>query len=271
MLDAHNCLGSVPKYQHGFRKGASTETQLIRAVEYMAKALDSSSQVDAIALDFSKAFDVVPHHRLLLKIRYYGLGPLEPWFKDFLVGRKQTVVVEGVHSREIEVLSGVPQGTVLGPLCFLLFINDLPEEIESFADLPTQLSNANQNRIDNPDDSFIGIFADDTLIAREIKTPDDASKLQKDLKYLENWTKIWGMQFNAGKCELLRVTRKRKPIDTDYYLNDTKLKQKKDIKYLGVTIDEKLSWKTHIMNKKKKGTTVLNMIRRNLHFAPKSV
>ena len=214
---------------------------------------------------------MVPHQRLLLKIGYYGLGPLEPWFKDFLVGRKQTVVVEGVHSREIEVLSGVPQGTVLGPLCFLLFINHLPEEIESFADISSQLSNANQNLIDNPDDSFIGIFADDTLIAREIKNNDDGNKLQKDLRSLENWTKMWGMHFNAGKCELLRVTRKRKPIETEYYLNDTKLKQKSEIKYLGVTIDEKLSWKKHILNKKKKGTTVLNMIRRNLHFAPKAV
>ena len=79
------------------------------------------------------------------------------------------------------------------------------------------------------------------------------------------------MHFNAGKCELLRVTRKRKPINADYYLNDTKLKQKSEIKYLGVTIDNKLSWKSHILNKKKKGTKVLNMIRRNLHFAPKEV
>ena len=144
--------GALTNIQHGFRKGASTETQLIKAIDYLAKALDNSSQVDAIALDFSKAFDVVPHQRLLLKIKYYGLGPLQPWFQDFLVGRKQTIVVEGAHSREGDVLSGVPQGTVLGPLCFLLFINDLPDEIKK-----------------DVQESFIGLFADDTLIAREIK------------------------------------------------------------------------------------------------------
>ena len=126
-----------------------------------------------------------------------------------MVGRKQTIVVEGAHSREVDVLSGVPQGTVLGPLCFLLFINDLPDEIKK-----------------DVQESFIGLFADDTLIAREIKNEEDANILQEDLSKLQTWTEHWGMYFNAGKCELLRVTRKRKPINADYILNNVKLKRK---------------------------------------------
>ena len=246
-LQKHNILS---EYQHRFRSGCSTETQLLKVINLFADAIEMSSQVDAIALDFSKAFDVVPHERLLLKLDYYGIRELKPWFRDFLSGRTQTVVVEGQKSREVEVTSGVPQGTVIGPLCFLIFINDLPLEVYN---------------------SFTGIFADDTLLAKQINSASDSIQLQEDLTRLEKWTETWGMKFNAGKCEVMSVTNKRSPFKNKYWLDGVCLQEKKKLKYLGLTIDNKISFSEHIEEKAKSSTTVLNMIRRNLYFAPSEV
>ena len=137
----------LSKYQHGYRNGCSTETQLLKVIDMFAKNLENKSQTDAIFLDFSRAFDVVPHERLLLKMDYYGVRKSLPWLSDFLKMRKQCVVIEGVKSRFVEVLSGLPQGTVLAALLFLVFINDLPESVTK---------------------SFTGIFCDNTLLAKEI-------------------------------------------------------------------------------------------------------
>ena len=116
-LDKHDILTDV---QHGFRKSHSCETQLITTIEEIARNLDQGSQTDAILLDFSKAFDIVPHQRLLLKLDRYGLrGEIKGWIQAWLCDKKQTVVVDGDKSAPVKVKSGVPQGTVLGPLMFL--------------------------------------------------------------------------------------------------------------------------------------------------------
>ena len=142
------------------------------------------SQIDIAVLDLSKAFDTVPHDGLLSKLKHYGIDE-KIWLRiyNFLKDRKQSVVVDGKQSSLIDVVSGVPQGTVLGPLLFLLHINDLPSVVSS----------------------KVRLFADDCLIYRNIKNKEDQIALLKDLNLLENWGNTWGMRFNAAKCNIMRV------------------------------------------------------------------
>ena len=127
------------------------------------KSHDQKNQIDLAILDFSKAFDTVPHRRLLQKLAYYGIrDKLLTWISNFLTNRKQRVLLDGISSTHSDVTSGVPQGTVLGPLLFLCYINDLPQNIKS----------------------QVRLFADDCLIYRNIKTQNDHHILQKDLDTL---------------------------------------------------------------------------------------
>ena len=160
-LEDHEILTDL---QHGFRSGRSCETQLITTFHDIASAYNKKgSQIDIAVLDFSKAFDTVPHDGLLSKLKHYGIDDkIWLWISNFL---KQRVVVDGIQSDLVTVDSGVPQGTVLGPILFLLHINDLPSVISS----------------------KVRLFADDCLVYREIKNRQDQIALQKDLNLLENW------------------------------------------------------------------------------------
>ncbi|KAI8488363.1 hypothetical protein Bbelb_339590, partial [Branchiostoma belcheri] len=208
-------------YQHGFRAKRSTETQLILTVHDIAGALNSKRQVDLAILDFTKAFDKVPHGRLISKLEYYGIqGPTLNWLKAFLTNREQTVVVEGKASAPVKVASGVPQGTVLGPLLFLLYINDLPDQL----------------------DSTVRLFADDCLLYVELSTQTDSQLLQKDLNTLEEWQSKWLMQFNPEKCYIMHITNKRTPHATSYQFCGQALATTKIHPYLGVTLTSGLKW-----------------------------
>jgi len=236
-------------YQHGFRSGYSCETQLLTTVEDIHRGLDSGScYYDLIILDFSKAFDKVAFNRLLFQLRKSGNNDkLLLWIQNWLTHRTQKVVVDGEHSRSEPVASGVPQGTVLGPLFFLVYINDINKEVES----------------------TLRLFADDSLLYRQIKSPEDQNILQRDIDKLSNWANLWQMKFNIKKCHVLRIKRSRRNTrsqsepECTYSMAGVEMTEVEHHPYLGVELDNALSWDIQLKNVKSKSTRVLNMIRRN--------
>ena len=206
--------------QHAFKKDHSCETQLTTVINDWAKILDNRRQVDTFILGFEKDFDTPPHDLLKSKLLSYGIGGKTlKWIDSFLCFRKQRVVVNGVKSDWAPVLSGVPQGTVLCPLLFSLYINNIPSDIES----------------------EIRLFADDCVCYCEIKDEENTVKLQSDIDQLSSWARKWGMRFHLVKCNMMQLTRTRiKKIHASYTLEGTDLENVKSIKYLGVTITSDL-------------------------------
>ena len=245
IMDHFDRLNILTDAQHGFRPKRSCETQLLVTTHDISHYLNNpkTRQVDAIVLDFAKAFDKVPHKRLLAKLDYYGIrGPLLQWLTAFLTNREQRVVLDGYHSPSVRVTSGVPQGTVLGPLLFLSYINDLPLSLSSTTRL----------------------FADDSLVYRPIASRDDCLRLQKDLHALEQWEAKWQMTFRPDKCHHIRFTRAHNPIHHIYTLHDIPLTTAHTHKYLGVHISADMRWNTHIDSIRSRSCRALGFLRRNL-------
>ena len=210
----------------------------------IASALNEKKASHLAILDFTKAFDKVPHERLLLKLHHYGIsGPLNNWLRSFLTNRIQTVC-SGVSSPPKQVVSSVPQGTVLGPLLFLLYGNDLTSELEC----PTRL------------------FADDCLLHITITTAADMDKLQSDLKTLEKWQDIWQIEFNRSKCFIMCISKQKNPPTREYVFCNTVLNYVGKHSYLGVTLDTNLRWQCHLQEISSKATKTLNLIKRNFWF-----
>jgi hypothetical protein len=196
-------------------------------------------------LDFSKAFDKVPHKKLLRKLDNYGIrGNIWNWISAFLNNRQQRVVLDGDVSSQMPVVSGVPQGSVLGPLLFLVIINDLPASVSS----KTRL------------------FADDCILYRTIENHQDCVTLQMDLNNLALWGSTWGMQYHPQKCNSLNVTRPHTPHAFNYALKGHVLESVNTAKYLGITLSSNMSWDTHINNITAKTNKILSVLRRNLQI-----
>ncbi len=246
-LDQHNILA---ENQHAFRRGRSCESQLILTFNDLASYHNNGTTTDVAVLDFSKAFDVVPHRKLLHKLDFYGIrGQIKNWIASFLTNRLQRVAVNGEYSSWHQVLSGVPQGTVLGPHLFLLFINDIQNAVRGVTRL----------------------FADDCLIYHQIKSTDDEKLFQADLDRLIGWATTWGMRFNASKCKTMRISRKRNPGEPSYEMDGVRLEATKESTYLGIQIQNDLGWEKQTQHAVTKATRVLNFIKRNFYMCSKNV
>ena len=243
-LEDHNILSDN---QFGFRSKHSCETQLLITVNDIAKDIDRNLQVDAAILDFSKAFDRVAHSRLLYKLNYYGIrGTVLQWLESFLHGRTQQVVVEGSRSSTCQVTSGVPQGSVLGPVLFLIYINDIVTDIKS----------------------EIRLFADDILLFKTIATPNDHRILQNDLDSLTQWASNWLMEFNIPKCNILQFTTHHSKSTFTYKMSNIPLNIVSEHTYLGIRLHHTLSWEPHVNYICGKANRLLRFLKRNLYNAP---
>ena len=220
--------------------------QLLNIIDEWTLAVDKSCEVNCLYLDFMKAFDTVPHRRLIHKLKSYGISdPVLSWIKDFLSDRVQRVIVNGSASKWAKVLSGIPQGSVLGPLLFVIFINDICDSINSSSYL----------------------FADDTKLFRVIKSINDIAILQNDLNTMIDWSDKWLLRFNKEKCELLLINGWS---NAKHYINSNmeryeigRVESEKDI---GVTFDKALEFDIHINEKIKKASSICAMIRRSYRF-----
>ena len=182
---------ATSRFQFGFLRGRSAFQQLLVFYTDIQESVSACSQSDVIYLDFTKAFDSVPHNELLVKLRSLGIcGQLWSWFRCYLTNRQQCVCIKGSRSPLALVISGVPQGSLLGPLLFLVYINDLPTE------------------------AILLLFADDSKCARLIKSMADRQLLQEDLDHLCSWSIKWNMKFKDVKCALLSFSRRAQKFMT---------------------------------------------------------
>ena len=233
----------LSKHQFGFCKGRSCVSQLLVVIHHWLSCMDRDVPTDAIYLDLSKAFDTVPHKKLIHKLKGYGIGgSILDWISDFLSDRTQYVSVGNTCSESTPVTSGVPQGSVLGPILFIYYINDMPDVV----------------------DCFIKIFADDAKTSNEINSFEDSVTLQNSLDGLSSWTEKWGVGFNCDKCGVMHLG-KNNP-NYNYTLNNKPLNVTVSEKDLGVHVDPLLKFEDHIDIKVKKARQISGLIARTITY-----
>ena len=229
--------------QHGFRKGRSCLTNLLEFLDKVTGCVDSGENVDVIFLDFAKAFDKVPYKRLMLKLESHGItGKVALWIEEWLNNRMQCVGIRGTLSNLVHVLSGVPQGSVLGPLLFLIYINDLDCNIQN----------------------WILKFADDTKIFGKITDEMDRVKLQQDLQKLITWSDEWQMMFNVSKCKIMHIGKK--DISGHYFMKSQQLEEVMEEKDLGVMITRDLKVSRQCQLAYNKASRILGLINRTIEY-----
>jgi hypothetical protein len=236
--------------QHGFMPGKSCTTNLLEFMETVTRAIDAGKPFDIVYLDFAKAFDKVPRERLLEKLRAHGVqGRALNWIRSWLTGRKQRVVLNGKCSTWAEVLSGVPQGSVLGPILFLIFINDLDSAAELI--------------------SILKKFADDTKLGQSAGTPEERELLQQALDNLCIWAKRWGMEFNVKKCKVMHIGFNN-PAQC-YTMDNQQLEVTEEERDIGVSVSRSLKPSSQCAKAAQTAQTVLSQISRALHYRDRHV
>lgn len=234
--------------QHGFRAGLSCETQLVLTYHDICKNVDQGRTVHGLVLDFRKAFDMVPHGLIIKKLQMDSFNNhIVSWISNFLTARTQRVIVKGQVSSQSPVTSGVPQGSVIGPKLFLLYINDLPQCIKS----------------------NVSLFADDTFIYRVVNSQEDVKALQKDIQAVERWSDEWLMPFNAGKTQVICFGKTKITMPAQYSLGGSIIQEVQSVKYLGVIFSSNLSFGEHITGKIKKAMQTLGLLKRALWNMPR--
>ena len=239
-LSEHQVITTL---QSGFIPGDSTVNQLVDIYNTFCRALDDGKEVRAIFCDISKAFDRVWHKGLLFKLQSVGIsGSLLQWFTDYLYNRKQRVVIPGVSSNWSSVEAGVPQGSILGPLLFLLYINDIVEDINS----------------------SIRLFADDTTLYIIVDNPlHAANQLNSDLSKIHQWATKWLVTFNPSKSESVIFSRKRnKPNHPNLVMDQQSIQEVNSHRHLGLVLSNDCTWHDHLEYIKSKAWTRINVMRK---------
>ena len=230
---------SISIRQFGFLRKHSTLHQLLIFLNATFKSLNTKSQMDVAYLDFKKAFDTVPHNELLLKLWSFGFtGNVWKSLRAYLINRVQCVSINNSQSALLPVLSGVPQGSILGPMLFLVFVNDLPKAAAT------------------------SLFADDAKCAHSITTVSDCLSLQQDLNNLVTWSTSWSLLFNEQKCSILRFCSPRHTIPFVCNLNGKSVVVKDSHRDLGVIISTDLQWSAHYCYIMSRAYKVLYLLRR---------
>lgn len=247
-LNANNVLS---RSQHGFRAGYSTVTQLLEFTHDIASSLNNRGQLDAIFIDYSKAFDLVCHTKLLVKLRaYFGQCRLVDWIADYLRLRSQFVSFNCAKSSEVQITSGVPQGSVLGPLLFIMFINDVADII---GDTAVKLR----------------MYADDCVIYNTISNAHDQVELNNVFSLFCNWSETWQMSINFKKTVVMTFSNKKRPLPFTYASDNVTLTHVAEFKYLGVTLTTNLKWHKHVETICNKALRKLWYLRRTLSNSTK--
>ena len=238
------------KSQHGFMENRSTQTNLIEFLDQILDYIDNGDNIDIVYLDFSKAFDKISHDKLIKKLMAHGItGNVLNWIKSWLNQRQQQVYVHGEMSEEENVDSGVPQGSVLGPILFVIYINDL----DNFA-----------QELD-----ILKKFADDTKGAKKINNRNDAIVFQDILDSLVKWGELNNMEFNVKKCKIMHCGRNNPKFK--YQMNNTELEEVEVERDIGITVTDKLKPSQHCQEAANRARAVLGQISRSFHYRDRHV